>query len=375
MSQLLANAQLILPDRLVPGWVRLEGGRLVSLGEGVAPHEPGRVDLGGDYLGPGLVDEHLHGALGRDFMESSDEAFSVILRHHAAGGTTALLPTSVAAPWEGTRAFLARVADWQRSPRAGLPTVLGAHVEGPFLHPDKAGAQPRAYLRAPEPALVDELIAQASTVRIVTLAPELPGALEAIDRFLAAGIAPSLGHSDAWDEEVQAAFARAAARVTHLYNAMSSARRRGPYRIAGLLEGALAHRQAVAELIADGHHVSATLLEQALRARLPDGLRLVSDATAGCGLPEGAEFHLGENACVVRGGVGLLADGSVLAGSTIRLIDGVRRLVQTHGVPLWQAWRMAGGDFGSAPSGRPADLVRLDAALTVKDVWLRGERL
>ncbi|MBS0656613.1 MAG: amidohydrolase family protein [Verrucomicrobia bacterium] len=390
MSLLLTNARLVLPHGVEPGWVRIEAGRVVELGKGSGPVEPGRLDIAGDYLAPGLVDEHLHGALGRDFMEADETAFATILRHHAAGGTTALLPTSVAAPWVVLERFLDRVADWQRSPRPGCPTVLGAHVEGPFLNPAKAGAQAVEHCCVPDRVWVERLVARAETVRLVTLAPELPGALEGIDRLLAAGIVPSLGHSDAWDEDVGAAFERGAFRGTHLFNAMSGARRRGPYRVAGLLEAALARRSCVVELIADGHHVSPTLVELTLRAKLPDGLRLVSDATAGCGLPEGAQFDLGGRACRVQGGVGLLADGSALAGSTIRLLDAVRGLVHRHGLPVWAAWRLGSANWerdGRLPAwcstarsgglrvGGPADLVRLDESLRVIHVWLRGEPL
>lgn len=388
---LLTNARLLLGDRVERGWLRVEEGRIAELGEGDHRRESGSIDLGGDFLGPGLIDEHVHGALGRDFMEAGAEAFAAILGYHGAGGTTSVLPTSVSAPWSELTRFLEAVADWQIEPRAGLPNVLGAHVEGPFLAATKAGAQDARCLRAPESALIDELIERSGNVRILTMAPELPGAHEAIGRLVRAGIEVSLGHSDGWDEEIQPAFAAGARRVTHLFNAMSGARRRGVHRIAGLLEAALAQRQCQVEIIADGQHVSTTLLEMAMRAKLPDCLRLVSDATAGCGLPEGATFRLGERACIVRGGVGMLAEGSALAGSTIRLIDGVRRMVREHGLPLWAAWRLATPVWGPSAYSRPAwleepkrgalaptmaaDLVRVDESLQVSGVWINGQPL
>lgn len=390
---LLANARLLQPQGLVHGWLRIENGRITEMGEGaVEPLGQRVIDLGGDFLGPGLVDEHVHGALGCDFMEASEEAFTKILAHHAEGGTTSLLPTSVSAPWPELMRFLDVVGDWQLQPRPQLPNVLGAHVEGPFLSPAKAGAQNAAHLRNPGDQLIDDLVDRAGNVGIVTMAPELPGAPGAIKRLVRAGIEVSLGHSDAWDEEVQPAFEAGATRATHLFNAMSSARRRGPHRIAGLLEAALARKHCEVELIADGHHVSHTLLEMALRAKMPDDFRLVSDATAGCGLPEGAAFRLGGRDCVVRDGVGQLADGSALAGSTIRLIDGVRRLVWEHGLPLWAAWRLGSPAWSASSFGKPtwyeeplrggglgeswaADLVRLDKNLSVVGVWIRGELL
>lgn len=390
---LLANARLLQSQGVVRGWLRIEEGRIAEMGEGeVEPRGQRVIDLGGDFLGPGLIDEHVHGALGRDFMEASEEAFTEILAHHAAGGTTSLLPTSVSAPWPELMRFLDVVGDWQIHPRPQLPNVLGAHVEGPFLSPAKVGAQNAAHLRAPEGRLIGDLVERAGNVRIVTMAPELPEAPGAISQLVRAGIEVSLGHSDAWDEQVQPAFEAGATRATHLFNAMSSARRRGPHRIAGLLEAALARKHCEVEVIADGHHVSHTLLEMALRAKMPHDFLLVSDATAGCGLPEGAAFQLGGRDCVVRDGVGQLADGSALAGSTIRLIDGVRRLVWEHGLPLWAAWRLGTPAWNASSFGNPtwyeeplrggglgegsaADIVRLDKNLRVVSVWIRGELL
>src|SRR5207245_96454 len=175
----------------------------------------------------------------------------------------------------------------------------------------------------------------------VTLAPEIRGAFDLIDRLRAHSISVSGGHSDASDEDARVAFDHGMRSATHTFNCMSSARRRGVYRIGGLLEFALSEPQISCELIADGHHVSTTLMKMLYRAKGGRGICLVTDATAGAGLPDGSRFSLFGNDCVVEGGVCLLADRSALAGSAARMIDLVRTMVQKVDVPLHEAVAMA----------------------------------
>jgi N-acetylglucosamine-6-phosphate deacetylase len=208
----------------------------------------------------------------------------------------------------------------------------------------------------------------------VTLAPELPGAFAAASVFTAAGISVSGGHSNAWDEEARGAFECGMRSVTHTFNCMSSARRRGKDRVAGLLEFALSEPEIVCELIADGHHVSDTLMRMLYRAKGAEGICLVTDATAGAGLPNGTTFSLAGRECVVRDGVCLLADGSALAGSAARMIDLICVMVSRVGVPLSEAVRMAStnparviglNDRGAIEVGKRADLVVLSNELEV----------
>src|SRR5439155_25786880 len=171
-------------------------------------------------------------------------------------------------------------------------------------------------------------------IKRVTIAPELPGALEAIEIFYERGISVSGGHSDAWDKDARSAFERGMRSVTHTFDCISSARRRGIYRVGGLLEFALGEPQITCELIADGHHVSATLMKMLYRGKGARGICLVTDATAGAGLPEGSRFLLFGRDCVVENGACLLADRSGLAGSAARMIDLVRTLIHAAEVPL-----------------------------------------
>jgi N-acetylglucosamine-6-phosphate deacetylase len=221
-------------------------------------------------------------------------------------------------------------------------------------------------------------------IKRVTIAPELPGALQAIESFHATGISVTGGHSDAWDEDAQSAFDRGMRSVTHTFNCMSSARRRGIYRVAGLLEFALGEPQISCELIADGHHVSASLMKMLYRAKGAGGICLVTDATAGAGLPDGSRFSLFGKDCIVEGGVCLLANRSALAGSASRMIDLVRTMVQQVGVPLHEAVTMATQNparaVGLETKGRlevsaDADFVVLSPELHVLRAFSRGQEI
>ncbi|HZE12994.1 MAG TPA: amidohydrolase family protein, partial [Chthoniobacterales bacterium] len=211
-----------------------------------------------------------------------------------------------------------------------------------------------------------------------------PGALALIDRLQMHKIIASGGHSDAFDLETRAGFEYGMGHVTHTFNAMSSARRRGIYREAGLLEFALSQPEIVCELIADGHHVSPTLMKMLYRAKGPHKICLVTDATAGAGLPVGQEFSLGGRSCVVDDGVCLLADRSALAGSASRMIDLVRVVVNQVGVPLHEAVAMASTnparEIGLTSKGKlerssDADLVVLSPELEVRQTYVGGERV
>src|SRR5438552_5720168 len=388
---ILTNARLIFPDGIRDGLEVIVEGRKIAQVRPPAPRlrrtdEQTRtsskdvVDLDGNYLAPGFIDLHVHGALGRDTMDSSAEAFRTICDFHASGGTTSLLLTTATAPLQNIVDVLKAVRDY-RSP---ISAVAGVHVEGPFISKAKCGAQRAEFIQEPSPTGVRQLLEHADVIKRVTIAPELPGALEAIESFRTHGVSVSGGHSDAWDEDARAAFDRGMRSATHTFNCMSNARRRGVYRVGGLLELALSEPQISCELIADGHHVSPTLMKMLYRAKGRDGICLVTDATAGAGLPDGSRFSLFGNDCVVEGGVCLLADRSALAGSAARMIDLVRTMVQKIDVPLYEAVAMATQNpaqaIGLEPKGRlrvgaDADLVVLSPELEILRVFTGGDQL
>lgn len=375
---IFSNARLIAPDGIREGaTLVVEHGKIAEIREGLWAEG---IDLGGKYLAPGFIDLHLHGALGRSFMEASPESFRTICDYHSSGGTTSLLPTTVTAPMEEIVGVVRAVGTLART----IPQIAAVHLEGPFLSKERAGAQRIEFMREPDSHSLDQLLVCANFIKIVTLAPELPGALAAIDRLRIHKIVVSGGHSDASDVEARAAFEYGMRHVTHTFNAMSSARRVGSYREAGLLEFALSEPEITCELIADGHHVSPTLMKMLYRAKGPGGICLVTDATAGAGLAEGTEFSLSGRSCVVSDGVCFLADRSALAGSASRMIDLVRTMVKQVGVPLHEAISMASANparaiglatKGNLDIGADADLVVLSADLEVEQTFLAGERI
>jgi N-acetylglucosamine-6-phosphate deacetylase len=384
---IFTNARLIFPDGIRDGLeVVVEQGKIAAIrppmprlrqtGKRVRGKEV--IDLNGNYLAPGFIDLHVHGALGRDTMEASAEAFRSICDFHASGGTTSLLLTTATAPLDEIVKVLQAVRDY----RSAISPIVGVHVEGPFISKAKAGAQRAEFIQDPSPAAVRQLLEHADVLKRVTIAPELPGALEAIEIFHARGISVSGGHSDAWDEDARAAFDRGMRSVTHTFNCMSSARRRGIYRVAGLLEFALSEPDIACELIADCHHVSPTLMKMLYRAKGGKGICLVTDATAGAGLPNGSRFALFGKDCIAENGVCLLADHSALAGSAARMIDLVGKMVREVNVPLNEAIAMAtenpARSTGLETKGRlivgaDADLVALSSQLDVVRTFRCGE--
>jgi N-acetylglucosamine-6-phosphate deacetylase len=313
-------------------------------------------------------------------MEASTDAFRVICDYHASGGTTSLLLTTATAPIDA----IINVVKAIRDCRSSIQQIAGVHIEGPFISKTKPGAQRTEFIQDPTPERFAPLLEYSDVIKRMTLAPELPGALDLVDQLRKRDINVSGGHSDAWDEQSRAAFAHGMRSVTHTFNCMSSARRDGIYRKAGLLEFALSEPEILCELIADGHHVSATLVKMLYRAKGAHGICLVTDATAGAGLPAGSRFSLFGRDCIVESGVCLLADRSALAGSAARMIDLVRNLVQEVGVQLHEAITMATKTparaiglktKGSLEIGADADFAILLRDLEVVRTFVGGDEI
>lgn len=388
---ILTNGLLIFPDAIRDGLdVVVEDGLISQLRQSGYVGESDLVDLGGNFLSPGFIDLHVHGGNGRDTMEASAEAFRAICDYHAGGGTTSMLLTTATAPIKAIVDVVKAVRDClsaKASPKASrsqLKQIAGVHVEGPFISREKPGAQRATLIRQPSRKVYASLLDHADIIKRMTLAPELPGATELIDDLMKHGIGPSGGHSDAWEEDARTAFEHGMRSVTHTFNCMSSARRRGIDRVAGLLEFAISEPEIVCELIADGHHVSPTLMQMLYRAKGARGICLVTDATAGAGLPDGSKFSLYGNKCITENGVCLLADRSALAGSASRMIDLVRTMVTKVNVSLNEAIAMAtatpahaGGltNKGQFKIGADADFVVISPELEVLQTFAGGEQI
>jgi len=361
------GGRVVLPTGVVEGHAVLtSGASIVAVCElGDVPADALREELAGAYLLPGLIDIHTHGALGYSFLDGTAEAFEVILAEQARRGVTGLLATTSTAPFPAILEALETTRSWMHHGRPGT-RVLGAHVEGPYFAAAQAGAQDPANLRNPDDGSVDELLEHADIIELVSYAPELPGARELTRRLVALGITAAAGHSEASDEEMRRCEALGLSHAIHLWSGQSTTFRRGAYRVPGILEASLSSDSLTGEIISDGKHLPVTLLRLARRCFGPERLCIVSDATSGAGLPDGTPFSMGTMHYVVKGGVGMMPDGSAFAGSST-LLDGMLRVVtEQAGFPLHEAVRMASltpatvigvaANKGSLAAGKDADM-------------------
>ena len=380
----LTNGRIILPDRIVEGQALLiEAGRVVDLAEPDAlGAEVETFDVGGQYIAPGLIDIHIHGAMGHIFNESTAEAFTAITQEVARHGITSLLATTMTAPIDNLVECLAFSREWLAQPRGGAQ-VLGVHVEGPYFSLAQSGAQDPANIRNPDDGTVEALLAYHDVIKIFTYAPELPGALDLTRRLKALGILAAAGHSSAKDSDVQAAMDAGLSHIIHIWSAQSSTIKEGPWRKPGLLEATLTFDGLTVEMIADNKHLPPTLMKLAYKCLGPDRLCAISDATSGAGLPEGSRFRMGEMEYDVHDGVGMMLDRSSFAGSTTLLSRMVPILIDVVGIPVVEAIRMVSltpariigvaDRKGSLEPGRDADLVLFDAHFTPQTTMIGGE--
>lgn len=384
------NAVLVLPEGLQRGSLLIENGRIAAISpeNGHFDAETG-YDAGGRYVSPGFIDLHVHGGGGYDFMDGTVEAALGAARTHLAHGTTLLLPTTVAcADEELERVFAAlRAARTAPGPK---PDLYGIHLEGPYLAPEQKGAIDPRYLKLPEPAHVERLLALGGAdIKRITLACELPGALELCDRMGEAGVLLSIGHSDAEYAAVCAAVAHGCSLVTHLYSAMSTLRRRGAYRYLGLVESAYLIDALSVEIIADGKHLPPELLRLILKEKDNDAISLITDAMRGAGQPDGTIARLGSLArgqdAIVRDGVAFVMDGSCFAGSVCTADRCVRTIWRQADVSLHRAVAMMtqnparvlglDGRKGALRPGFDADLCVFGEDVAIEDVFVAGCRV
>nr|WP_237532345.1 amidohydrolase family protein [Streptomyces sp. SID8352] len=329
---------------------------------------------------PGLVDIHVHGARGRTFNEADAGAWYSIAAAHAEAGSTSLLATLAS---DSLPALTAALAAGRRTAAGHRP--VGAHLEGPYLNPEFGGAHPADALCLPDDGAWQALLSERDFLRMVTLAPELPGADKVIRAFTEQNVTVSAGHSGASSGVLTAARSQGLRHVAHLWSGQSALFKEGPWRRTGLLEAVLASEDLTAELIADGRHLPAELVRIAYRCLGPERLCLVSDASAGTGLPPDTVFSMGAARGIVADGVALAQGGESFCGSTSFLSDVLRFTVLEARVPLVDATRMATATparvagiaerVGSLVPGADADLVVMDDVLRVLRVARRGRWL
>ena len=363
---------ILTPEGFVEGTLAFDSqGRIAGLMGTPLPEDIVRASAESMIL-PGFIDLHVHGGGGRDVMDGGDAA-ATIAQRHAAHGTTAMLVTTMTAPMADLEAAFKGVRSVCADQRPGTARILGVHLEGPYINPGRLGAQPD-FAR---PVSLGELarLHALAPIRLVTLAPEIPGHMEAIGELVAAGYRVQIGHTaGSYDDGVQA-LQRGAAGFTHLFNAMTGLHHREP----GMVGAALANAQ-YAEIIPDLLHVHAGAIRVALRA-IPC-LYCVTDSTSATGMPDG-DYQLGRQTVTKCLGGVRLADGT-LAGSTLTMDQALRNLVTGLGLSLSEGSRRvsthAADHLGLQDRGRLApgawgDVVVLDRELALTDVYAQGVRV
>ncbi|MGB3375836.1 MAG: amidohydrolase family protein [Microbacterium sp.] len=334
--------------------------------------------LDGGILAPGLVDIHVHGAAGAGFNAGDVSESIIAARALRAAGVTTALPTLASADIGGMLKALDALAEITGT--QGVPHMPGAHLEGPCLSHAQRGAQSPSGLIGADDTAVSRILERAEQIRVMTLAPELPGAIALIGRLVDLGIVASAGHSDGTIDDLARAQDAGLSHVIHIYSGQSTTTRRGPWRIPGMLEATLVSRGLTVEMIADGRHLPPALMQLAFRM-LSGRLCLVSDATSGAGLPEGDTYRMGNVEYIVEDGVGMTADRSSFAGSTTLLPDMLPIAATTLGLSEAEAIAMATSiparaarldDVGRIAPGARADFVHLSADLRVQAVAIGG---
>lgn len=333
---LLVNATLLLDGRFVPGMcVRIASGRIAEIALELSPMAEEQVyDLDGDHLLPGFVDVHIHAYRGQDTMQG-EAAVRAMSRELYASGVAAFLPTTMSASPEDTARAVAGIRAVMAHPEDRAAQVLGAHLEAPFLSPEKAGAQRPECLCPPDwQTFLAMTGGDVSAVRMLTLAPELPGADEFIRRAAEAGIVISLGHSAATAEQAHHAADLGATHVTHTFNAQPPLHHRAP----GLTGAALTDDRLYAEFIADGIHLHGDIVRLLCRAKGAERAVAITDAMEAAGMPDG-EYSLGGQPVTVKDGQARLHDGT-LAGSVLTMPRALHHLIHRFGIAPAEAVRM-----------------------------------
>jgi N-acetylglucosamine-6-phosphate deacetylase len=385
-TTLLHTGRAITPFTEIPdAGILLREGVIEAIGPRAGMSLPvgaQEIDATDKIAVPGFVDVHIHGAGGHDVMEGNAKALAAVARTVAKHGTTSFVATTLTASTEATCRSAEGISKYivaQHATEEARAEVLGIHFEGPFISPLRRGVHPQEWIKQPSAELLDKFLhAAAGNARILTLAPEIFGAMPCIDAARKAGMVVALGHTDATYEQARAAIARGARHAVHVYNAM----RPFSHRDSGVIGAVLTSPEVSAELIADGVHVDEPAMRLLLQAKGAGRVILVSDGTAAAAMPDGT-YTLGSLEVTVSGGVCRNAEGK-LAGSTLTLDRALRNVVAL-GASLADAVRMLtlnpasllGIEFkkGALRVGADADVVLLDEGLHVAGVWARGVAL
>ncbi len=389
MKTLLCNGTVITPFRIIEnGAVLVEKGKIAEVFAESPQSEDSavqRIDVGGRYISPGFIDMHVHGGGGCEVMDASVESVQTMCRAHARFGTTAIVPTTVAAPWEDIYAAIDAVRLAQ--PDSTGAEILGIHLEGPYFSQAEKGAQSADFIKDPVPAEYLKALDYWDGIKIMGVAPELPGALELGRELRRRNILASIAHSNADYDEVVLALENGYTNITHFYSGCSIVHRKNAYRFAGVVESGYLIDELTVQVIADGKHLPPSLLKLIYKVKGADKIALITDALSYAAMPSLQEniVYTQKNGVpvILEDGVMKLPDRSSFAGSVATTRDLVRNMVELGEVPLCQAVKMASHTparilniadrKGSLSIGLDADIVVFDAEFAVQLTMVAGK--
>ena len=373
----IANGKIILRDGLLEGRAILFDEVIRGFGD-VPPQGAEIIDAGGGYVLPGLIDVHCHGFMGWDASHGDLDELRRMSRRAAQFGVTSWLPTTMTLDWPVLERCFAAIRAAQidsLSPEWNGAQVLGCHAEGPFINPKKKGAQAESCIQRPD---AEKLCPWADVIRLMTLAPEMDGALECIRAARKMGVTLSMGHTDATYDQALAGIGAGVTHATHTFNAMPPLNHREP----GVVGAALGDNRVFCELICDAFHVHPALFTMVAKTA-GDRLVLITDSIPVAGLPDGPHDQMG--ATVVVDGMKLRFPDGTIAGSALTLDAAVRNFAKHTGLPIWRAANLAslnparsiGVDDrkGTLETGKDADIVIADGDFNVRQTYVRGRRV
>jgi len=384
---LFKNGRIITPTGIYHGDVRVENRMIqhIYFNEECKEGADVVIDLNNQYLSPGFIDIHTHGAGGADFMDQTEESLYQACYTHMKHGTTSIVPTTLTSTRESLKEFL-KFFDTIQLEKDGMPNILGLHLEGPYFANSQRGAQDPKYLRNPDPEEYMDALTCSNRILRWSFAIELPGSEEFLKELRKHHIISSLAHSDATCQEVMRAYENGVSALTHFYSCMTGVHRKNAYRVAGAIEAGYLIDDLYVEVIADGCHLPAELLQLIFKIKGADRICLVTDSMRAAGMPDG-EYLLGSlssgQRCIVEEGVAKLPDRTAFAGSVATTDRLVRTMHSLTNAPLHEVVKMASltpakllridDKKGSICVGKDADLIVFNDEIEIQKVMVRGE--